>query len=64
MSTDRVVFAIRDVAADEEITIDARLNAYADPDPWVMACACDPARGSHGHRRLLLATGGHASPLS
>jgi hypothetical protein len=47
VSTDREVFAIRDVAADAEITIDARLNAYADPDPWILDCLCDPARGPH-----------------
>jgi hypothetical protein len=47
VSTESAVFALRDIAVDDEITIDYRLNAYADPDPSVMRCACDPARGPH-----------------
>jgi hypothetical protein len=47
VSTDRRVVALRDIAADEEITIDYRLNAYDDGDVWIMRCACDPARGPH-----------------
>ena len=39
--------AVRDISADEEITIDYRLNAYDDGDVWVMRCACDPMRGPH-----------------
>ncbi len=46
-STGNTVFAIRDIDADDEITVDARLNAYADPDPWILDCLCDPARGRH-----------------
>lgn len=38
---------MRDIAVDDEITIDDRLNAYADPEPWIMRCACDPTRGPH-----------------
>ena len=47
VSTERRVIALRDIAVDEEITIDYRLNAYADPDPVVSPCVCDPARGPH-----------------
>lgn len=42
------IVALRDIAPDEEITIDYRWNAYDDgTGVWVMDCACDPARGSH-----------------
>ena len=42
------VVALRAIAAEEEITIDYRLNAYDDgTGVWVMDCACDPARGPH-----------------
>jgi hypothetical protein len=41
------VIALRAIAAEEEITIDYRLNAYDDGHIWVMQCACDPARGPH-----------------
>ncbi|HEX9496653.1 MAG TPA: SET domain-containing protein [Candidatus Limnocylindria bacterium] len=47
VSTASAVFALRDIAARDEITIDYRLNAYADPDPVVARCVCDPARGPH-----------------
>lgn len=42
------VIALRSIAADDEITIDYRLNAYDDgTGVWVMDCACDPKRGPH-----------------
>jgi len=48
VSTDSAVTALRAIAADEEVTIDYRLNAYDDgTGVWVMDCACDPARGPH-----------------
>jgi len=47
VSTERSVLALRDIAADDEITIDYRLNAYDDGDVWLMTCVCDPARGPH-----------------
>lgn len=47
VSTESAVFALRDIAVDDELTIDYRLNAYADPEPVVARCACDPARGPH-----------------
>jgi hypothetical protein len=48
VSTDSRVTALRSIAADEEVTIDYRLNAYDDGTGiWVMDCACDPARGPH-----------------
>jgi hypothetical protein len=47
VSTELCVVALRDIAADDEITIDYRLNAYDDGDIWVMRCACDPSRGPH-----------------
>jgi len=48
VSTDSRVTALRSIAADAEITIDYRLNAYDDGTGiWVMDCACDPARGPH-----------------
>ena len=49
LGTERdAVIALRAIAAEEEITIDYRLNAYDDgTGVWVMDCACDPARGPH-----------------
>ena len=42
------ILALRDIAPDEEITIDYRWNAYDDgTGVWVMDCACDPGRGPH-----------------
>jgi hypothetical protein len=42
------VIALRAISAEEEITIDYRLNAYDDgTGVWVMDCACDPVRGPH-----------------
>ena len=45
VSTERSVFALRDIAVEDEITIDYRLNAYDEKD--VLQCECDPARGRH-----------------
>ena len=49
LGTERdAVIALRAIAAEQEITIDYRLNAYDDgTGVWVMDCACDPARGPH-----------------
>jgi hypothetical protein len=48
VSTEDTVAALRPIAADEEITIDYRLNAYDDgTGVWAMDCACDPALGPH-----------------
>lgn len=42
------ILALRDIARDEEITIDYRWNSYDDgTGVWVMECLCDPARGPH-----------------
>ena len=42
------IIALRSIAADDEITIDYRLNAYDDgTGVWVMDCACDPRLGPH-----------------
>jgi len=45
VSTEWSVTALRDIAMDEEITIDYRLNAYDDRDVW--QCECDPVRDKH-----------------
>ena len=48
VSTESRVVALRGIAADEEVTIDYRLNAYDDgTGVWSMECRCDPARGPH-----------------
>ena len=47
VSTERSVTALRDIQANDEITIDYRLNAYDDGDIWIMQCHCDLARGAH-----------------
>ena len=48
VSTESAVTALRDIAVDDEITIDYRLNAYDDGSgAWEMDCRCDPARGPH-----------------
>jgi hypothetical protein len=47
VSTESSVTAVRAIAANEEVTIDYRLNAYDDGDIWVMDCQCDPLRGPH-----------------
>ncbi len=38
VSTDNMVFALRAIAAGEEVTIDYRLNAHDDGDIWEMVC--------------------------
>ena len=48
VSVDSRVIALRSIAADEEVTIDYRLNAYDDgTGVWSMDCRCDSARGPH-----------------
>lgn len=48
VSTQSAVVALRDIAVDDEITIDYRLNAYDDGSGvWAMDCRCDPTRGPH-----------------
>lgn len=42
------ILALRDIARDEEITIDYRWNSYDDgTGVWVLDCLCDPPRGPH-----------------
>lgn len=42
------IFALRDIARDEEITIDYRWNSYDDgTGVWVLDCLCDPPGGPH-----------------
>ncbi len=46
VSSRDAVFARRDIAAGEEITIDYRLNAHHE-DVWEMECRCEAQDGPH-----------------
>ena len=41
------VYARRDIAAGEEVTIDYRVNAYDDGGIWEMICRCGAEPGPH-----------------
>lgn len=41
VSTSDAVYAWRDIAAGEEITIDYRLNAHDDGNVWKITCHCE-----------------------
>jgi hypothetical protein len=47
VSTLDAVYARRDIAVGEEITIDYRLNAHDDGDVWEMTCRCEAFAGEH-----------------
>ena len=40
VSTRDTLYAVREIRASEEISIDYRLNAYDDGDVWEMSCDC------------------------